>query len=562
MKKCIMVMVCLFALLCSASAYAASLDANVDLVPGGTNIKGSVAIEGVICPIAVTVTVKDENGILNYIDIIMTDENGLADFEYNNLGKSGDYDFCFHAASLNIEKTVTLKDFKGYDYWEDYLQRVSTAAGNNNFSEMKSLVVTDGGELLNLDLAGSGYDALDNKDAVFKAMIKNCTEYTSPPQLIKEFYAAVSLCRYNFNKSADALKQIYLQEATLNLFDLYTAIPRDTGILSDDNVKTVLDCLPGEVRDKVYEQTAGEERFEKASDITAAFVLHTLTGAIKNADHYGTVKTVLKAYSNAGLISLNIKSDDFDAVSKVLMRKTFQSIKAVEEFANAAETSLEHGNNSGGGGSGGGSTTPVRALAKNLEPINNTQTENGYHSGEMYFSDMEDAKWALDAVNLLYKHGVVSGCGENKFEPHRTVTRAEMAKMAVDTTRMVKVPFGPAFVDVCENDWFYEYVMTACKEGIFVGREGNRFASEESITRQEAAVVIYRMIREKLTDNAEAEVVFDDDESISDWASEAVYTLRNNGILEGRSTTEFCPDEFLTRAEAAILFSKIIKYFI
>lgn len=556
MKKCIMVMVCLFALLCSASAYAASLDADIGVVQEGTNIKGSVSIEGVTYPVAVTVTVKDEKGGLNYIDIIMTNENGLADFEYNNLGKSGDYDFCFHAAALNLEKTVTLKDFKGYDYWDGYLQRVSTAARNNNFSEMKSLIVTEVDELLYLDLIGSGYDALEDKDAVFKAMILNCTEYTSPTQLIKEFYAATKLCGYNLNKSADALKQIYLQEASLNLFDLYTSIP------GDDSGKTVLDCLPVEVTDKVYEQIVDEEGFEKASDLTTAFVLHTLTGTIKNAGHYGTVKTVLKAYSNAGLISLNIKSNDFDAVCKVLMHKSFQTIKAVETFANEAVKLPEPGNNSGGGGGGRGGAIVVSVPAEKTEPINTPKAESEYQSGEMYFSDMEDSKWALDAVNLLYKYGVVSGSGENKFEPNRAVTRAEMAKMAVDTARMVKVTYGPAFVDVCENDWFYEYVMTACNEGIFVGREENKFASRELITRQEAAVVIYRMVKDKLTDNAGAEVVFDDDESISDWAREAVYTLRNNSIMKGRSATEFCPGELLTRAEAAILFSKIIKHFI
>ena len=461
-------------------------------------------------------------------------------------------------------KNVTLAGFKGYDYWDGFLLRVSGAAENNDYALMKSLVITEAGTLLNLDLTGSGYDELLDKDAVFKAMIKNGTEYASQEKLIKEFYGATTVCKYNLNKSPDALKHIYQNEATNPLFDLCTSIPQGT-----EPSKTVLDTLPSVVSDKVYEEIFATSVVEKASDITSAFVLHTLTGTIKNADHYGTVKTALNAYNKAGLINLNIKDQHLDAVCKQLMTKSFQSLKAVEDSANAAAKSLENSNTSGGGGSsggggggGGGSASPIIVPTKNPEPLDTEKPQEIYQSGEMIFTDMEDSKWALEAVNLLYQKGIVSGSGDNKFEPGRAVTRAEMAKMAVDTAGMTKVTQGASFADVSKNDWFHDYVMTACKEGIFVGREENMFASKATITRQEAAVVIYRMIKDKLPDSQSSEEAFSDDWAISDWAREAVYALRSNGIMRGRSNTDFCPGEILTRAEAAILFSNIIKYYI
>ena len=50
---------------------------------------------------------------------------------------------------------------------------------------------------------------------------------------------------------------------------------------------------------------------------------------------------------------------------------------------------------------------------------------------EKVFSDVPESHIAFEAVSFLKEKKVVEGVGENRFEPDRTITRAEFAKMAV-----------------------------------------------------------------------------------------------------------------------------------
>ena len=53
--------------------------------------------------------------------------------------------------------------------------------------------------------------------------------------------------------------------------------------------------------------------------------------------------------------------------------------------------------------------------------------------------------------------------------------------------------------------------------------------------------------------------VFTDDERIADYAKDAVYTLRDKGVLNGKGENEFAPTDTATRAEAAMLLYRISK---
>ena len=52
---------------------------------------------------------------------------------------------------------------------------------------------------------------------------------------------------------------------------------------------------------------------------------------------------------------------------------------------------------------------------------------------------------------------------------------------------------------------------------------------------------------------------FGDDDKISDYAKDAVYTLKEYRIISGKSDSEFAPLEPASRAEAAIMIYRMIK---
>lgn len=109
------------------------------------------------------------------------------------------------------------------------------------------------------------------------------------------------------------------------------------------------------------------------------------------------------------------------------------------------------------------------------------------------FSDVPENAWYTQAVNELASLGIIKGVGENKFEPGRSISRAEFAAIA---TRFAKVNNSGSleFPDVSESDWFHNPVLTAVNYGWIKGYGDNTFKPQNTITRAEVTVIVNRML--------------------------------------------------------------------
>ncbi len=116
------------------------------------------------------------------------------------------------------------------------------------------------------------------------------------------------------------------------------------------------------------------------------------------------------------------------------------------------------------------------------------------------FDDVDETAWYSDAVYTLADLGIIDRNG--LFEPDRNITRAEFVDMAARFARRAETD-GISFLDVSEDDWFYESVMTAVGYGWIKGYPDGTFRPEASLTRAEAAVIVNNM----LARNADAEYI-------------------------------------------------------
>lgn len=98
--------------------------------------------------------------------------------------------------------------------------------------------------------------------------------------------------------------------------------------------------------------------------------------------------------------------------------------------------------------------------------------------------------------------------------------------------------------------------------GIIKGKGENIFAPDDLVTREEAAVILWR-ICENLTDRGELqlpEIMIDmayaDDEEISDWAKNAVYAMATHNIMQG-TDKGFEPEGTFTCEQAIITFVRL-----
>lgn len=104
--------------------------------------------------------------------------------------------------------------------------------------------------------------------------------------------------------------------------------------------------------------------------------------------------------------------------------------------------------------------------------------------------------WAQPAISLAVKAGIVNGYEYGSFRPGAEISRAEMAAMIVRALNMeVQVNRTTSFVDDADIPALAKgYVAAAVRKGIIRGRDSNQFAPNENASRAEAVVMLLRML--------------------------------------------------------------------
>lgn len=180
-----------------------------------------------------------------------------------------------------------------------------------------------------------------------------------------------------------------------------------------------------------------------------------------------------------------------------------------------------------------------------------SKPEDKPSSDEVKLTDI-DNHWAKESIIEFVKKGMLNGYEDNTFKPDNSITRAEFVKI-------VNKVFGFSeagevkFSDVNENDWYYNELQIAVKEGYINGYEDNTFRPNNQITRQEAASVISNILKI----SGDGNLNFADKDQIGDWAKSAVDALNDNNIMGGYEDNTFRPNNSMTRAEAVVTLSRL-----
>ncbi|CAH0119250.1 hypothetical protein PAE9249_01749 [Paenibacillus sp. CECT 9249] len=175
------------------------------------------------------------------------------------------------------------------------------------------------------------------------------------------------------------------------------------------------------------------------------------------------------------------------------------------------------------------------------------------------FSDMASEHWAADAIRELSAKHIVNGESGDRFLPNRHVTRAEFAALLVRLLGL-QGEGNAVFSDVPADRWYANEVALAAKAGLIVGVGGTSFAPDAEIKRQEMAAMIVRAYEYALGKKADATapLPFADTRSAPEWARNAVRTAYALGLVHGRSSVEFQPEGYATRAESAKMMHNLL----
>ena len=178
-------------------------------------------------------------------------------------------------------------------------------------------------------------------------------------------------------------------------------------------------------------------------------------------------------------------------------------------------------------------------------------------SGQNHAQNLTTASnWARGDISTATALGLVPQNLQNNYTSN--ITRAEFAALAVALYEAVT---GQEIAGrVTFNDTNDINVQKAAYIGIIAGVGGNRFNPAGTLNREQAAVLIYRLVETISTPLPAARPVFSDNARISTWAFQGVGAVQASGIMGGTGHGNFSPRGTFTREQSIITMLRLYEY--
>jgi hypothetical protein len=174
--------------------------------------------------------------------------------------------------------------------------------------------------------------------------------------------------------------------------------------------------------------------------------------------------------------------------------------------------------------------------------------------------------WAKADIELMANKLIVKGATDTSFAPESNITRAEFTALLVRALGLTSDATSATFTDIKSSDWFAGSVGAAVKAKLVSGFEDNSFKPNDTITREQMAVMIAGAISaagKKVADpstSSKSLANFDDRASISSWAQVAVAQSIEAKIISGMTDKTLVPSANASRAQAVVMLKRLMQY--
>ncbi|OSX53622.1 N-acetylmuramoyl-L-alanine amidase [Anoxybacillus ayderensis] len=177
------------------------------------------------------------------------------------------------------------------------------------------------------------------------------------------------------------------------------------------------------------------------------------------------------------------------------------------------------------------------------------------------FVDVADGHWAKNEIDFLANAQIINGyqVGQtSEFRPARSVTRAEAAKMIVSALGQTEWKDGTlSFQDIPNNHWARGWIARAVQLGIMGGDGTTNFRPNDSLSRAQMSIVLVNAFSLP-SKGAAVEAAPVFKDTTGHWALAHINRLYYHGIANGRNG-QFFPKDAISRAEFATLLARTIN---
>ena len=167
----------------------------------------------------------------------------------------------------------------------------------------------------------------------------------------------------------------------------------------------------------------------------------------------------------------------------------------------------------------------------------------------------QPSSWAADQVNAAIAEKLVPQALQSKYT--QATTRAEFCALAVELYESI---MGEIAGRSTFDDTDDENVQKAASIGVVTGVGDNKFDPDAQLTREQAAVMLARLsdkVGKPLADSAPS---FADNAEISTWAADQVGQIQSAGIMGGVGDNTFAPQDPYTREQSILTIMRLFDY--
>ena len=161
------------------------------------------------------------------------------------------------------------------------------------------------------------------------------------------------------------------------------------------------------------------------------------------------------------------------------------------------------------------------------------------------FADVSARHEYIEDIMYVYSAGLMNGISGTRFAPDSELTRSMLVTILWRFGDSPKPSAALKFSDVPASEWYTSAVVWASASGIVNGYTNDRFAPNDSVTREQALVILARYAKSLgiVVNNTADTSAF----RFSKWADEGVSFAAAAGIIKGDADLTVCA----SRAEIA-----------
>ena len=272
----------------------------------------------------------------------------------------------------------------------------------------------------------------------------------------------------------------------------------------------------------------------------------SLTGTVNPSN--ATNKTIVWSMKNAGTTGATITSGYFRATatgSAIITATITNGLTATTNFVQDFTVVVS------------GTDTNTGSLP--TTPVTPPPTNQG--NGVTLFSDVSITDWFYQSVVYAQQKKLMNGVSATEFAPNQELSRAMLVTILYRLEGSPSVYYSAGYIDVENGTWYTEPISWAKSIGVVQGYSDELFGTNDDITREQFATILYNYAGYKGIDtNKYADLTrFSDEGEISGWARDAMSWANAEELILGRTPTTLEAISTITRAEAATILMRFIE---